>query len=51
MKRAGHAQVQTTMQMYIHPSNEEMRKDWEKAEKRMQLKTKSEDEYTYEYSI
>lgn len=44
MKRAGHAQVQTTMQMYIHPSDEEMRKDWEKAEKRMQLKHKNGDD-------
>lgn len=44
MKRAGHAQVQTTMQMYIHPSDEEMRKDWEKAEKRMQLKRKHGDD-------
>jgi integrase len=44
MKRAGHAQVQTTMQMYIHPSDEEMREDWEKAEKRMHLKRKNGDD-------
>jgi integrase/recombinase XerD len=41
MKRAGHAHVQTTMQMYIHPSDEEMREDWEKAENSMKLKKKS----------
>lgn len=44
MKRAGHAHIQTTMQMYIHPSDEEMRKDWEQAEKRMQLKHKNGDD-------
>lgn len=38
MKRAGHAHVQTTMQMYIHPSDEDIRKDWEKAEEKMRLK-------------
>ncbi|AKF95793.1 tyrosine-type recombinase/integrase [Brevibacillus laterosporus] len=27
MKRAGHAHIQTTMQMYIHPSDEDIRKD------------------------
>ncbi len=37
-KRAGHAQVQTTMQTYLHPSDEDLREDWEKAEKQMQLK-------------
>lgn len=38
MKRAGHAHVQTTMQMYIHPSDDDIRKDWEQAEKNMKLK-------------
>jgi integrase len=37
-KRAGHAQVQTTIQTYLHPSDEDLREDWEKAEKQMQLK-------------
>lgn len=32
-KRAGHAYIQTTMQMYIHPSDEDIREDWEKAMK------------------
>lgn len=40
MKRAGHAHIQTTMQMYIHPSDEEIRKDWEQAEKTMKLRQK-----------
>ena len=38
MKRAGHAHVQTTMQMYIHPSDEDIRKDWEMAENNMKFK-------------
>lgn len=37
-KRAGHAQVQTTMQTYLHPSNEDLREDWKKAEEQMYLK-------------
>ncbi|MDH7577412.1 MAG: tyrosine-type recombinase/integrase [Bacillota bacterium] len=37
-KRAGHAHVQTTMQIYLHPSDEDLRKDWEKAEEKMRLK-------------
>lgn len=43
MKRAGHAHVQTTIQMYIHPSDEDIRKDWEQAEKNMKLKHKKRD--------
>ncbi|WP_289142870.1 tyrosine-type recombinase/integrase [uncultured Brevibacillus sp.] len=30
-KRSGHAQIQTLMQMYIHPSEEDVRDDWQKA--------------------
>ncbi|AJI25775.1 tyrosine-type recombinase/integrase [Priestia megaterium] len=30
-ERLGHAQIQTTMNLYIHPSEDEIRKDWEKA--------------------
>jgi len=43
MKRAGHAHVQTTMQMYIHPSDEDLRKDWEIAESNMKLINGEED--------
>lgn len=32
-RRAGHAHVQTTIQMYVHPSEEDIREDWEKAMK------------------
>lgn len=44
MKRAGHAHIQTTMQMYIHPSDEEIRKDWEHAEKRMKFEQEKRDD-------
>ncbi|PRT39716.1 tyrosine-type recombinase/integrase [Bacillus wiedmannii] len=37
MKRAGHAHIQTTMQMYIHPSDEDIRKDWEKVQEHMKI--------------
>ncbi len=30
-ERLGHAQIQTTMNLYIHPSEDEIRKDWEKS--------------------
>ncbi|MBU8757667.1 tyrosine-type recombinase/integrase [Priestia megaterium] len=30
-ERLGHAQIQTTMNQYIHPSEDDIRKDWEKA--------------------
>lgn len=33
-KRAGHAHIQTTMQMYVYPTEEDIRKDWEKAMKK-----------------
>lgn len=32
-KRAGHTHIQTTMQMYVHPTEEDIREDWEKAMK------------------
>lgn len=31
-ERLGHAQVQTTMDLYLHPSDDDIRKEWEKAE-------------------
>jgi integrase/recombinase XerD len=36
-KRAGHAQFQYTYQLYVHPDDEEMRQEWEKAQHRQQL--------------
>lgn len=40
MKRAGHKNPETTIQLYLHPSDEEMREDWEKAEHRMKVTAK-----------
>ncbi len=37
-KRAGHAHIQTTLQMYVHPSEEDIRDDWEKAMKQKMSK-------------
>lgn len=31
-ERLGHSQIQTTMNLYLHPSDEDIRKDWEKAQ-------------------
>ncbi|MGA5674894.1 transposase [Bacillus cereus] len=45
MKRAGHAHIQTTMQMYIHPSDEDIRKDWEKVQENMRISKGFEEDY------
>jgi len=45
MNRAGHAHIQTTMQMYIHPSDEDIRKDWEKAQERMKISKKYKEDH------
>lgn len=39
MRRAGHAHVQTTIQTYIHPDEDEteLRKEWERVQARMRL--------------
>jgi integrase/recombinase XerD len=39
-ERAGHAQFQYTYQLYVHPSAEEMREDWEQAGGKLQLRRK-----------
>ncbi|MCF6410680.1 tyrosine-type recombinase/integrase [Pseudalkalibacillus salsuginis] len=36
-ERLGHSQIQTTMNLYLHPSKEEIREDWEKAQPAFQL--------------
>jgi len=36
-ERLGHSQIQTTMNLYLHPSDEEIRKDWEKAQNAFQI--------------
>ncbi len=38
-ERLGHANIQTTMNMYVHPSSEEIRKNWEKAQSAFQVST------------
>lgn len=39
-RRAGHAHAQTTLQTYVHPSEEDLRQEWEKAESRRMSRTK-----------
>jgi integrase/recombinase XerD len=36
-ERAGHAQFQYTYQLYVHPSEEEMREEWEQTEAQLRL--------------
>ncbi|WP_445505893.1 tyrosine-type recombinase/integrase [Niallia sp. 03190] len=36
-ERLGHANIQTTMNMYVHPSGEEIRENWEKAQSAFQV--------------
>lgn len=38
-KRAGHKNPETVIQFYLHPSDEEMRDDWEKTHQHMRLKS------------
>ncbi|QHV47527.1 tyrosine-type recombinase/integrase (plasmid) [Bacillus cereus] len=40
-ERLGHAQIQTTMNLYLHPSDEDIRKDWEKAQYAFKIDEKS----------
>ncbi|MFC3882397.1 tyrosine-type recombinase/integrase [Bacillus songklensis] len=37
-ERLGHSQIQTTMNMYLHPSDEEIRENWSKAQPAFQIK-------------
>ncbi|PEM41021.1 tyrosine-type recombinase/integrase [Bacillus pseudomycoides] len=37
-ERLGHSQIQTTMNLYLHPSDEDIRKDWKKAQGAFQIK-------------
>ncbi|PGE70577.1 tyrosine-type recombinase/integrase [Bacillus toyonensis] len=37
-ERLGHSQIQTTMNLYLHPSDEDIRKDWEKAQGAFQIR-------------
>ncbi|MFO1441683.1 tyrosine-type recombinase/integrase [Bacillus sp. Bva_UNVM-123] len=40
-ERLGHSQIQTTMNLYLHPSNEDIREDWQKAQSEFNLKKNS----------
>lgn len=39
-ERLGHSQIQTTMNLYLHPSEGDIRKDWEKAQPAFKLDKK-----------
>jgi integrase/recombinase XerD len=39
-ERLGHSQIQTTMNLYLHLSEEDIRKDWEKAQLAFQINIK-----------
>lgn len=39
-ERLGHSQIQTTMNLYIHPTEEKIHKDWEKAQSAFQINKK-----------
>lgn len=43
-ERAGHAQFQYTYQLYVHPSDEEMREEWEKTGAELHLSQQSREE-------
>lgn len=44
-ERAGHAQFQYTYQLYVHPSEEEMREEWEEIETPLQLNRQAREEH------
>ncbi|TCL43131.1 hypothetical protein EDD69_1302 [Thermolongibacillus altinsuensis] len=37
----GHSQIQTTMNLYLHPSDEEIRENWEKVQHAFDITKKS----------
>ena len=41
-ERLGHSQIQTTMNLYLHPSEEEIREDWKKAQSEFDISKKHE---------
>ncbi|MCM3595619.1 site-specific integrase [Metabacillus idriensis] len=36
-ERLGHSQIQTTMNLYLHPSEDDIREDWEKAQTEFEI--------------
>ncbi|MCA1202186.1 tyrosine-type recombinase/integrase [Priestia flexa] len=43
-ERLGHSQIQTTINLYVHPSEDDIRKDWEKASHAFQIVQKKPNE-------
>ncbi|KYZ68263.1 tyrosine-type recombinase/integrase [Bacillus sp. GZT] len=41
-ERLGHSQIQTTIKYYVHPSDDEIREDWEKAKHAFEIESKKE---------
>lgn len=51
-ERLGHAQIQTTMNLYVHPSEGEIRKEWEKASHAFEIgRSKENKEEDYQSDI
>ena len=42
-ERAGHAHFQYTYQLYVHPSDEDMREEWKAAERQIKLRQRDEE--------
>lgn len=42
-ERLGHAQIQTTINLYVHPSEDDIRKDWEKASHAFEIDQRGEE--------
>ena len=43
-ERAGHVQFQYTYQLYVHPSEEEMREEWERTKPQLELNERGREE-------
>ncbi|PFJ72182.1 transposase [Bacillus cereus] len=51
-ERLGHAQIQTTINLYVHPSEDDIRKDWEKASHAFEIgQSKEQKEGDYQSDI
>ncbi|PEC48920.1 tyrosine-type recombinase/integrase [Bacillus sp. AFS096315] len=44
-ERLGHAQIQTTINLYVHPSEDDIRKDWEKASHAFEIGRSKKEEF------
>src|SRR5207244_12249818 len=43
-ERAGHTQISSTYQLYVHPRDEELREAWERTQERLRLNAPSQEE-------